>query len=63
MAAVCREARLLLQSISVGAVLMMVYDLIRLFRSLVPHQESGGRTGGFLLLDLGRLFHLFVSVP
>ena len=26
-------------------------------------QESGGRTGGFLLLDLGRLFHLFVSVP
>lgn len=39
MAAVCREARLLLQSISVGAVLMMVYDLIRLFRSLVPHRS------------------------
>ena len=31
--------RLLLQSISVGAVLMMVYDLIRLFRSLVPHRS------------------------
>ena len=52
MAAVCREARLLLQSISVGAVLMMVYDLIRLFRALVRHPalsadadppwESGG---------------------
>ncbi len=39
MAAVCREARLLLQRISVGAVLMMVYDLIRLFRSLMPHRS------------------------
>ena len=39
MAAVCREARILLQSISVGAVLMMVYDLIRLFRFLVPHRS------------------------
>ena len=39
MAAVCREVRLLLQSISVGAVLMIVYDLIRLFRFLVPHRS------------------------
>lgn len=39
MAAVCREARLLLQGMAVGAVLMMVYDLIRLFRFLVPHRS------------------------
>ena len=37
MDAVYREARLLLQGLGVGAVLMMVYDLIRLLRFLVPH--------------------------
>lgn len=37
MAAVWQEARLLLLGMAVGVVLMMAYDLIRLFRFLVPH--------------------------
>lgn len=37
MAAVCREANLFLLGVAVGVILMMVYDLIRLFRFLIPH--------------------------
>ena len=32
MAAVCREARLLLHGIAVGAILMAVYDILRFLR-------------------------------
>ena len=34
MAAVCREARLLLHGIAVGAILMAVYDILRVLRML-----------------------------
>ena len=37
MAAVCREARLLLHGIAVGAILMAVYDILRFLRMLIPH--------------------------
>ena len=37
MAAVWREARLLLHGIAVGALLMAVYDALRLLRFLIPH--------------------------
>ena len=39
MAAVYREARLLFLGFGVGVIFMMVYDLIRLFRFLVPHRS------------------------
>lgn len=39
MAAVCREARLLLHGIAVGAILMAVYDILRLLRFLIPHRS------------------------
>ena len=35
MAAVCREARLLLHGIAVGAILMAVYDILRFLRMLI----------------------------
>lgn len=37
MAAVCREARLLLHGIAVGVILMAVYDILRFLRMLIPH--------------------------
>lgn len=37
MAAVYGEARLLVQGLGVGVVFMIVYDLLRLFRFLLPH--------------------------
>lgn len=39
MAAVYVEARLLIQGLGVGVVFMIVYDLLRLFRFLVPHRS------------------------
>ncbi len=40
-AAIWYEVRLFLASLATGAGLMMVYDLLRLFRMICPHSRAG----------------------